>query len=117
MAKGDGTLSITYYIGVSNILLTALWGVLFASGWLGTETGLLDSSALPFYVGTLFILGIGLLFPSIEKGWQNRTKINTGLVFSIMAVLVYGTYIAAFYRYRRLNFFERDLQEFFERIF
>ena len=90
------SVSITYYVGVVNIILAAIWAALYVFGILG-ESSITSPTATPFYVGTLFATGFGLVFPSFEKTMSGKTKINTGLTLSVVALLTYASLVALFF--------------------
>lgn len=95
MAANKETTSITYYVGVVNILLAAIWGALYLFGILSTNA-ITSPTATPFYVGTLFLAGFGIVFPFFEKTMSGKLKINQGLAFSIIGMAAYGGYIALY---------------------
>lgn len=101
MASGKESPSITFYVGILNIFLALLWGALYGFGVLQSKDVLSANSTL-FYVGTLFAAGFGIIFPFFEKTMPNKIKINEGLAMSIVAVLIYGGYIATFIMYGSL---------------
>jgi hypothetical protein len=97
------SVSITYYVGVINVILSAIWGALYVFGILSTKS-ITSPSATPFYVGTLFAVGFGLVFPFFEKTMAGKTKINQGLVMSIVALIAYGGYVAIYFVRKDLMF-------------
>lgn len=101
MASSKETPSITLFVGILNLFLALLWGGLYGFGLLASSN-VLSTTATPFYVGTLFVAGFGIIFPFIEKTMPGKSKINEGLAMSIVAILLYGAYIAAFYQYSTL---------------
>lgn len=101
MASGKESPSITFIVGIVNIVLSLIWGGLYGFGILKTED-VNSATATPFYVGTLFVAGFGIIFPFIEKTMPAKAKINEGLGMSIVAVILYGAYIGAFLVYGTL---------------
>jgi hypothetical protein len=93
--KGKETTSITYYVGVVNILLAIIWAALYTLGVL-RETSINSPTATPFYVGTLFAVGFGIIFPFFEKTMSGKTRINAGLTYSVFALLLYAAMVAAY---------------------
>lgn len=96
MASGKDITSITFYVGVVNIFLALLWGSLYGFGVLSSNT-VNSPNATIFYVGTLFAAGFGIIFPFFEKTIPNKAKINEGLGMSVVAIILYGAYIAVFF--------------------
>jgi hypothetical protein len=94
VAKKEST-SITYYVGVLNIILAAIWVALYGFGIL-RETSINSPTATPFYVGTLFAVGFGIIFPFFEKTMSGKTRINAGLTFSFVSLFTYAAMIAIF---------------------
>ncbi|MBK8208114.1 MAG: hypothetical protein IPK87_15160 [Planctomycetes bacterium] len=90
------SISITYYVGLINIALMVIWVVLYGTGILGSET-IKASAATPFYVGTLFALGFGIVFPFFEKTMSGKQRINQGLGGSVVALLVYAGMVAMYF--------------------
>jgi hypothetical protein len=89
------TTSITYYVGLVNILLVLVWILLYCFGIL--RDGSINSpTATPFYVGTLFAVGFGIVFPFFEKTMSGKQKINNGLMASLIALGVYAGMIAVY---------------------
>jgi len=101
VASGKETPSITFYVGIFNIVLALIWGALYGFGLLETSN-VSAPGAIVFYVGTLFAVGFGIVFPFIEKTMPNKMKINEGLAMSAVATLLYGGYIGAFLYYGTL---------------
>lgn len=87
------SVSITYYVGVVNIILAAVWGALYVFGVISSSS-ITSPSATPFYVGTLFAVGFGLIFPFFEKTMAGKSKINTGLTMSTVSLLLYAGLVA-----------------------
>lgn len=92
MAKGD-SVAITYYVGFVNILLALIWTGVYTLGFT-TSGSITNPSATPFYVGTLFAVGFGLLYPSIENS-QGKQKVKLGMGLSLFALVCYSAMIAA----------------------
>lgn len=103
------SVSITYYVGVVNVIFAAIWGALYGFGILSTRT-ITSASATPFYVGTLFAVGFGLVFPFFEKTMAGKTKINQGLAMSIVALIAYGGYVAIYFVRKTLLFYDVGFQ-------
>lgn len=99
------SVSITYYVGIINVILAAVWGALYGFAILGPNT-ITSPTATPFYVGTLFAVGFGLMFPSFEKTMSGKTKINLGLFMSIVALIAYAGYIAIYFLQGTLVFYD-----------
>jgi hypothetical protein len=95
VARGKESTSITYYVGVLNVILAAIWVALYGFGILD-EGSFSSPSATPFYVGTLFAVGFGIIFPFFEKTMSGKTRINTGLAFSFVALFTYAAMIAIY---------------------
>jgi hypothetical protein len=99
------SVSITYYVGVVNVILAAIWGALYGFAILGPKT-ITSANATPFYVGTLFAVGFGLVFPFFEKTMAGKTKINQGLTMSVVALIAYGGYVAVYFVRKTLVFWD-----------
>jgi hypothetical protein len=87
--------SITYYVGLVNIVLALIWIGLYGLGVL-RDSSINSPTATPFYVGTLFAVGFGIVFPFFEKTMTGKVKINTGLFFSVVSLLAYAGMIALY---------------------
>ena len=103
------TVSITYYVGMVNIILAAIWGALYGFGIL-SKSSISTPTATPFYVGTLFAAGFGLAFPFFEKTMSGKTKINQGLLMSVIALAAYAGYIAIYFLKGSLVFWDVGFQ-------
>ncbi|MBZ0137760.1 MAG: hypothetical protein K8I27_15450 [Planctomycetes bacterium] len=103
------SVSITYYVGVVNIILAAIWGALYGFGIL-SKSSINTPTATPFYVGTLFAVGFGLVFPFFEKTMSGKTKVNQGLLMSIIALIAYAGYIAIHFLKGSLVFWDVGFQ-------
>ena len=99
------SVSITYYVGIINVILAAIWGALYGFNILGPET-ITSPTATPFYVGTLFAVGFGLFFPFFEKTMSGKIKINTGLFMSVIALIAYAGYITIYFLHGTLVFYD-----------
>lgn len=99
------SVSITYYVGIINVILAAIWGALYGFAILGPNT-ITSPTATPFYVGTLFAVGFGVVFPFFEKTMSGKTKINQGLMFSVVALVAYAGYIAIYLTRGSLVFYD-----------
>jgi len=99
------TVSITYYVGVVNVIFAAIWGALYGFGIL-TTSSITSPTATPFYVGTLFAFGFGLVFPFFEKTMSGKLKINHGLAFSVVALAAYAGYVAIYFTRKSLLFYD-----------
>lgn len=97
--------SLTYYVGVVNICLAGIWGALYGSGVLGPDS-IMSPTATPFYVGTLFAVGFGLIFPSFEKTIPGKERINSGLVMSLISLFVYAGFVAIYFTRSSLTFYD-----------
>lgn len=89
------TVSITYYVGFVNIALMIVWILLYGLGIL-RENSINSPTATPFYVGTLFAVGFGIVFPFFEQTMSGKTKIRQGLALSTIALVVYAGMIALY---------------------
>jgi hypothetical protein len=87
--------SITYYVGLINIGLVIVWVLLYGFGIL-RDNSINSPTATPFYVGTLFAVGFGIVFPFFEKTMSGKLKINQGLTGSLIALGVYAAMIAVY---------------------
>lgn len=94
-------ISITYYVGALNILLALIWGALYGFGVLDSNN-ISSASAMPFYVGTLFVAGFGVIFPSLEKTMSARSKINLGFGLSVVSLVMYAAYVGAYFYFKTL---------------
>ncbi len=104
MARVDETgKSVTFMIGIANVLLALIWGGLYGSGFLSSSS-MLSSQSMIFYVLTMFLAGFGIIFPFVEKTYSERGGINQGLGFSVVALLLYAAYIGAFIQFGTLEF-------------
>lgn len=103
------SVSITYYVGMINIILAAIWGALYGFGILSKNT-ISTPTATPFYVGTLFAVGFGLAFPFFEKTMSGKQKINHGLTMSVIALAAYAGYVAIFFLKGTLVFWDVGFQ-------
>ena len=101
MASGKETTAITFFVGIANLFLAVLWGSLYGFGAL-KDSDVTSPNSIVFYVGTLFVAGFGIIFPFFEKTMPNRIKINEGIAMSIIAVVLYGGYVAVFQKYGTL---------------
>ncbi|MCB9895099.1 MAG: hypothetical protein H6839_11665 [Planctomycetes bacterium] len=90
------SVSITYYVGVINVILAAVWAAVYVFGVIG-DSSITSPTATPFYVGTLFAVGFGLVFPSFEKTMAGKTKINTGIFMSVVALGTYAGLVAIYF--------------------
>lgn len=95
MASGKESTAITFYVGIVNVVLSVLWGALYGFGALNSKD-VNSPNATIFYVGTLFAAGFGIIFPFFEKTMANKVKINEGLGMSLLALAIYGAYIAVY---------------------
>ncbi|MDC1141715.1 hypothetical protein OAU50_01365 [Planctomycetota bacterium] len=91
MAKSD-TKAVTYYVGFVNILLAIVWTAGYTLGFIHSDS-VTNPSATPFYVGTLFAVGFGLIYPSVE-GSTGRSKIRAGIFMSVVALVCYAGLVA-----------------------
>lgn len=104
MARGDEQgKAITFWIGVANIVLALVWGLLYGSGFLSNQSVLASSSML-FYVVTMFLCGFGIIFPFVEKTFSDKPGIQSGLTLSIVSALLYGGYVGLFVKFGTLHF-------------
>ncbi|MCG3184226.1 MAG: hypothetical protein ICCCNLDF_02339 [Planctomycetes bacterium] len=103
------SVSITYYVGVINVILAVIWGVLYGFGILSKNT-ITSPTATPFYVGTLFAVGFGLVFPSFEKTMSGKLKINQGLIYSVIALVAYAGYVAIYFLRDTMVFYDVGFQ-------
>lgn len=87
--------SITYYVGLVNIALMIIWVVLYGLGIL-RDNSINSPTATPFYVGTLFAVGFGIVFPFFEQTMSGKIKIRHGLGLSVIALAVYAGMIAMY---------------------
>ncbi|MBX3460902.1 MAG: hypothetical protein KF696_13215 [Planctomycetes bacterium] len=90
------SISITYYVGLLNIALMIIWVALYGLNIVDSET-IKSSTATPFYVGTLFALGFGIIFPFFEKTMSGKQRINQGLIGSFIALVVYAGMVAMYF--------------------
>lgn len=95
--------SITFWIGVANVALALVWGMLYGAGVL-SSTSVLASSSMLFYVLTMFLAGFGIIFPFVERTYSDKPGSNAGLWMSVAAVALYAAYVGLFLRYQTLNF-------------
>ncbi|MHC4841729.1 MAG: hypothetical protein ACYTDT_12400 [Planctomycetota bacterium] len=91
MARGE-TKAVTYYVGFVNILLAIIWTAGYTLGFI-TADSITNPAATPFYVGTLFAVGFGLVYPSVE-GNTGRAHVKTGMAMSVVALLCYAGLVA-----------------------
>lgn len=105
------SISITYYVGVVNIIFAAIWGALYGFAVLGADS-ITSPKATPFYVGTLFAVGFGVAFPFFEKTMSGKLKINQGLLMSCIALIAYGGYITIFLMRNSLVFYDIGIRPF-----
>jgi hypothetical protein len=103
--RSKETTSITYYVGVLNILLAVIWLALYSLGVL-RESSINAPTATPFYVGTLFAVGFGIIFPFFEKTMSGKSRINTGLTYSFLALMVYAGMVATYLLRSSLMFYD-----------
>ena len=103
MARGDEQgKSITFWIGVANIVLALVWGLLYGGGFL-SSTSVLASSSMLFYVLTMFLAGFGIIFPFVERTYSEKSGSNAGLWMSVGAVLMYAGYVGLYVRFGTLH--------------
>ncbi|CAG0954307.1 MAG: hypothetical protein KBG84_01265 [Planctomycetes bacterium] len=103
MASGDNQgKSITFFIGIANIVLALVWGMLYGSGFLSSQSVLASSSML-FYVLTMFLAGFGIIFPFVERTFSDKPGNQAGLWLSVLAVLLYAAYVGAYVRFGTLQ--------------
>lgn len=103
MARADDQgKSITFFIGIANLVLALVWGLLYGVGILSSGSVLASSSML-FYVITMFLCGFGIIFPFVEKTFSDKPGIQGGLWMSIIAALIYTAYVLVFLRYGTLH--------------
>ncbi|MCC6464301.1 MAG: hypothetical protein IT463_03050 [Planctomycetes bacterium] len=101
MATGKDSVAITFYVGLVNIFLALLWGALYGFGILESKN-ITSPKATIFYVGTMFAVGFGIIFPTFEKTMSGKRNVNTGLALSIISLLVYGGYVGAYLQFQTL---------------
>ncbi len=104
MAAKEST-SITYYVGLINIGLVIIWVLLYGLGIL-PDASINSPTATPFYVGTLFAVGFGIVFPFFEKTMSGKQRINQGLTASVIALGVYAGMIALYLTRKSLTIFD-----------
>lgn len=104
------SVAITYYVGVINVILAAIWAALYVFGIIG-DSSITSPTATPFYVGTLFAVGFGLVFPSFEKTMAGKVKINTGIFMSVVALATYAGLVAIYFLRGSLTMY--DLTQLF----
>lgn len=102
MASNDQGKSITFYIGAANIVLALVWGLLYGSGFLSSQSVLASSSML-FYVLTMFLCGFGMIFPFVEKTFSDKPGIQGGLWMSIGSAMIYGAYVGLYVKFGTLH--------------
>ncbi|MCC6148939.1 MAG: hypothetical protein IT461_01700 [Planctomycetes bacterium] len=103
MASDNQGKSISFFIGLANMVMALVWGLLYGSGFLSSQS-VLASSSMPFYVLTMFLCGFGIIFPFVEKTFSDKPGIQGGLWFSILSALIYAAYIGAYVKYGTLHF-------------
>lgn len=94
--------SITFFIGIANIILAVVWGGLYGSGLLSSQS-VLSSRSMLLYVLTMFLAGFGIIFPFVEKTYSDRAGISQGLVFSVVAVALYAAFVGAYLQFGSLE--------------
>jgi hypothetical protein len=104
------TTSITYYVGLINIGLMIIWVALYGLGIL-PDSSINAPAATPFYVGTLFAVGFGIVFPFFEQTMSGRTRIKQGIAGSVVALLVYAGMIGLYLTRNSLTLF--NIRELF----
>jgi hypothetical protein len=102
LARDEQGKSITFWIGIANIVLALVWGLLYGGGVLNNASVLASSSML-FYVLTMFLAGFGIIFPFVERTYSDKAGSNAGLWMSAGAVAIYATYVAVFLRFGTLH--------------
>lgn len=87
--------SITFFVGAVNLFLALLWGVLYGAGILEKDS-IFSPKAMLLYVGTMFGVGFGLLFPMVERGMSDKRGIGLGQGLTGGALGLYVLYITVY---------------------
>lgn len=109
MAYGKST-AITYYVGIVNLLFAIIWGGAYVFGFI-TINSITSPSATPFYIGTLFAVGFGLLYSTVESG-QNKEKVKPGVMMSVAALFCYAGLVFVYQLRGGLMFYDMNKQLF-----
>ncbi|MCC6574255.1 MAG: hypothetical protein IT462_10735 [Planctomycetes bacterium] len=92
----DGRKSITFFLGIFNIVVALVWGALYILT-LEVARSFASPSSMLLYVATFFMVAMGgVIVPNLEKD-SGKSGRGTGMLLSWLAALLYGGYAALHY--------------------